>query len=83
MGWVWEGMGRGGGLGRVKFILELLNFKEDSASGWGGFGKGVVSCVFLSLCLEQNNFPRRNQDCVHWELNNISDLYLFQSCRDS
>ena len=37
------GLGRGGsgwGLGRVKFILELLNFKEDSASGWGGFGKG-------------------------------------------
>ena len=53
------GSGWGGGLGGVKFILELLNFKEDSASGWGGFGKGWVGVGGLGrvkFILELLNF---------------------------
>lgn len=75
------GLGVGGWEG-LNLFWELEIFMKIQRRGGVGLGRGVISCVFLSLCLEQNDFPRRNQNCVDWELNKISCLYLFQSCRD-
>lgn len=81
-----EDSGSGSGWGGWEGLNLFWNFqilKKIQRRGGVGLGREVISCMFLSLCLEQNDFPRRHQNCVHWELNNISGLYLFQSCRDS